>query len=212
MTKEAARDLDRELQRAREERAALADVLAAIARVGDDATPVFDTILSHAGQLCDADRATIALREGDRLATIAGWNIPQSAMDDYRREPYPIDRSTGVGRAVVEGRTMLWEDMTEDAEISARAQRTRGLTGARSVMAVPLLRDGKPIGAINLRRTEVRPFTQDEVALVEAFAQQAVIAIEHVRRFTDTKLALEQQTATSDVLKVMSGSPFDLAP
>ena len=212
MAKEATQDPAAELAQLRAQRAAIADVLAAIGRATDDAQPVFDAIISHAGQLCDADRGTIALREDDIVVTKAGWNIPPAAMDEYRREPFAVDRHTGVGRAIVEARTVLWDDMTLDPEISARAQRTRGMTGARSVMAVPLLRDGAAIGAINLRRTEVRPFSREEAALVETFAQQAAIALDHVQRFKTTRETLERQSATADVLRVISESPTDVQP
>jgi len=212
MAKEATQDPAAELAQLRAQRAAISDVLAAIGRATDDAQPVFDAIITHAGRLCDADRGTIALREGDVVVTKAGWNIPPEAMDEYRREPFAVDRHTGVGRAVVEARTILWEDMTLDPEISARAQRTRGLTGTRSVMAVPLLKDGVAIGAINLRRTEVRPFSREEAALVETFAQQAAIALDHVQRFKTTRQTLERQSATADVLRVISESPTDVQP
>ena len=193
-----------------EQQRAMSEVLAAIGRATDDVTPVFQTILEHAGRLCDADRATIVMREGDLLPVKGGWNIPREAMEEFTREPVAIDRTSAVGRSVTEGRTLLWDDITADQELSGRMQRTRGLTGARSVMTVPLLREGVAIGAINLRRTEVRPFTTRQAALVERFAEHAVLAIENVRLFNETKEALEQQTAVSDVLASIGRSAFDL--
>src|SRR5439155_1148867 len=263
--------LAKETKDALEQQTAVADVLAVIGRATSDVQPVFQTILEHSGRLCDADRATIALLEGDVIVTKAGWNIPPAAMEEYAREPLKVDRTSGSGRAMLEGRTLLWDDMSLDEGISVRMQRTRGITGARSVMAVPLLRDGVAMGAINLRRSEVRPFTPQQVtlverrstqiedmhadpgygpkdristerailgvplkradaiigvillrrkrastftptqvALVETFADQAVVAMENARLFNETKEGLEQQTATSEVLKVISRSALDL--
>jgi GAF domain-containing protein len=214
MKQEATRagDVEAELVRAREQQAAVTDVLAAITRVTDDATPVFETILTHAAKLCGAERATIALREGDLTVVKAGWNIPKAAMADFAREPFPVDRTSAVGRSIVEGRTIRWDDIRLDSELSGRAQNTRSITGSRSVLTVPLLRDGVAIGAINLRRTEVRPFTDDEAALVETFAAQATIALENVRRYNETRESLEQQTAIADVLSVISTANTDVAP
>jgi GAF domain-containing protein len=193
-----------------EQQRAISDVLAAIGRATSDVGPVFATILEHAGRLCGADRATIALREGDAVIVKAGWNMPQAAMDDYARQPYLIDRTTAVGRTILEGRTQTWDDMTLDTEISARAQTTREISGARSVLTVPLLREGVAIGAINLRRTEVRPFTRQEALLVETFAEQATLAIENVRLFNETKESLAQQKAVSEVLSAISRTAFDV--
>ncbi|TMB77955.1 MAG: GAF domain-containing protein, partial [Chloroflexi bacterium] len=200
----------KETKDALEQQTAVADVLAVIGRATSDVQPVFQTILEHSGRLCDADRATIALLEGDVIVTKAGWNIPPAAMEEYAREPLKVDRTSGSGRAMLEGRTLLWDDMSLDEGISVRMQRTRGITGARSVMAVPLLRDGVAMGAINLRRSEVRPFTPQQVTLVETFAEQGALAIENVRLFNETKEALERQTAVAEVLNVISSRPFDL--
>jgi len=202
--------LAKETKDALEQQTAVADVLAVIGRATSDVQPVFQTILEHSGRLCDADRATIALLEGDVIVTKAGWNIPPAAMEEYAREPLKVDRTSGSGRAMLEGRTLLWDDMSLDEGISVRMQRTRGITGARSVMAVPLLRDGVAMGAINLRRSEVRPFTPQQVTLVETFAEQGALAIENVRLFNETKEALERQTAVAQVLNVISSRPFDL--
>ena len=200
------------LARARAERDALADVLRAMSRATDDPQPVFDTILAHAGRLCVADRATMGLREGDRIFVRAGWHIPAEAMAEYAREPMPVDTASAMGRVILGGTTLTWSDMSTDTQIAPRMQRTRALTAARSVLAVPLLHDGAAMGAINLRRTEVRPFTKDEATLVEAFAAQAVIAIENVRLFNETKEALERHSATAEILQVISQSPTDLTP
>src|SRR6267378_3783183 len=172
------RALEGELALAREQMAAVADVLAAMGRTTGDPQPVFQTILEHAGKLCHADRATIALREGDFSVVKAFWNVPQAAMDEFRRDPFRVDRTNAAGRVLVEGHTIVWDDITLDKELSARAQRTRSINEARSVMTVPLLSDGVAVGTINLRRTEVRPFGPADVALVETFAAQATIAIE----------------------------------
>jgi len=213
VTQEATRtrDIAAELARAREERAALADVLTAVSRATDDAQPVFDAVITHAGRLCDADLGTLSIREGEMSHVRAGWNVSAESLAQMQAEPYAIDDGTTAGRAFVAAKTLRWDDV-EKEQLSSRGQTTLGLTKARSVLCVPLLQAGRAIGVINLRRLTVRPFSDDEAALVETFAQQALIAIESVRRYNEMRQALERQTATSAVLNVMSASPYALAP
>ena len=195
-----------------EQQRAISDVLAAIGRATTDVHPVLDTILEHAVRLCGADRATVALREGDRMRVWAGLRIPEKAMKEMQNQPFPVNRESAVGRAVLEARTLAWDDITEDTELGERAQAVLHLSGSRSVLTVPLLKDGVALGAINLRRVEVRPFSAQEIALVETFAGQAVIAIENVRLFNETRESLERQTATANLLQVISRATSDLQP
>src|SRR5262249_45480223 len=130
---------------------------------------------------------------------------------DVRRA---ITRGTPPGRAVVERQTTHVHDITaaeldtEYSESKARAQ----VSGSRTMLAAPLLREGVSIGAITIRRTEVRPFSEKQIKLLETFASQAVIAIENVRLFNELKESLEQQTATSEILGVIASSPTDIQP
>ena len=125
----------------------------------------------------------------------------------------PIGRGVPMGRAIVDAQTIHVHDIL--AEIENEFPDARGLqqqTGTRTVLATPLLRDGVAIGVINVRRTEVRPFTEKQIKLLETFAAQAVIAIENVRLFQELKESLEQQTATSEILGVIASSPTDIQP
>src|SRR5262249_47048961 len=122
----------------------------------------------------------------------------------------PIDRGSVTGRAAFDRETIHIHDITVEADFPAlRGGRTEGL---RTMLAAPLLREGDPIGTITIRRLEVQPFTDKQVALLETFADQAVIAIENVRLFNELKESLEQQTATSEILGVIASSPTDIQP
>src|SRR5262249_20428478 len=124
----------------------------------------------------------------------------------------PLVPGTGAGRSVLTGRTVHIADIqTEGHEFPETSENARR-QGWRTILSVPLMRESVAIGAIVLRRTEVLLFTERQVALLQTFADQAVIAIENVRLFNETKEALEQQTATSDILRIISSSPTDLQP
>ena len=132
--------------------------------------------------------------------------------------PTPTSRGMAAGRAILERRVIHIHDVREDPEYTATPIQHATL-GYRTVLAVPLLRDGEPIGALVMWRRDVRPFSQKEIDLMTTFADQAVIAIENVRLFTELEAknrdlteALEQQTATSEILRVISSSPTDVQP
>jgi two-component system, NtrC family, sensor kinase len=213
-----------EIREGAEQQAATRAILRMIARVPGDLQSILDATAMNAAKLCDAVDAAVWRVDGDVLRLAAHFgSIPMlHALGDSDS----IDRSTATGRAVVERQTIHVNDLIA-AQAAFPGAQTRGvITGTRTALAVPLLRDGNVIGAIHIRRREVRPFTPAQITLLETFADQAVIAIENVRLFqelthktgdleiTNSELreSLEQQTATSEILRVIAGSPTDLRP
>src|SRR5262249_6434101 len=196
-----------ELVAAQEQQIATAEILQVISGSPTDLQPVFDTIARSAARLCDAFDAAIYRRDGDTLHLVAHEGpIPTASMQALVRGWTP-------GRAVLDGRTVHLADIQAEATEFPEGSEIARRVGNRTVLSMPLMRkDGPAIGAIMVRRTEARLFTERQVALLKTFADQAVIAIENVRLFNETKEALEQQTATSEILQVISQSPTDTQP
>jgi GAF domain-containing protein len=175
-----------------------------------------DTVAENAARVCGAMDSIIFRLDGDVLRLMARHRVLPSALDVG--ETISATRDTVSGRAVTERRTMHVEDLwalpeTEFPETRARSRRRGiGYAGGRTLLATPLLREGVPVGVITIRREEVQPFSPRQIALLETFAAQAVIAIENVRLFNETKEALEQQTATSEILRVIASSPTTVDP
>ena len=198
-----------ETKEALERQTATAEILNVIARSPADVQPVLDAVAENAARLCGATDALILSVEGGTLLRRAHFG-PITSISPAR----PLTPDTPSGRAILERRTIHIEDILADLERGdyAEARALQQGTGFRTLLAVPLMREDNVIGVISIRRTEVRPFTDKQIELVKTFADQAVIAIENVRLFNETKESLERQTATAEILKVISSSPTDTQP
>src|SRR5215831_12506677 len=203
------KELRRERDESLEREAATSDILRMIARSPIDIQSVLDGIAERAAILCDAEDAAIFRLDGNFLRLVAHFGpIPMAdAVGDAVGESRVIDRDTPASRAIADRQTIHVHDLRA-AETEFPGTKTRGIAmGVRTVLSTPLLREGTPIGAIHIRRREVRPFSDRQIKLLETFADQAVIAIENARLFQELKESLEQQTATSEILGVIASSP-----
>jgi signal transduction histidine kinase len=166
-----------------EQQTATADVLKVISRSTFDLRTVLDTLLRSAGRLCDADMGTITQKKGDQFYRSVAYGFPAAFMDYVKDQPVEVARNTGTGRALVEGHAVHIPDVQADPDFNwPEAQK---LAGFRTMLGVPMLREGVAVGVLTLTRSEVRPFTDKQIELVATFADQAAIAIENVRLFDE---------------------------
>ena len=206
--------LEEALQReaeALEQQTATSEILRVISSSPTNLQPVLDAVAQNASRLCQAASVSLYRVEGDLMRKVAEHEDCPQLTTLRVGETRQITRSSVSGRAMID-RTVIHVRDQQSAEGALEFPDVRRDTGIRTSIGVPLLRDGSAIGAFSVYRTESRPFSEREIALLQTFADQAVIAIENVRLFKETKEALEQQTATSGILRVISSSLTDLQP
>jgi signal transduction histidine kinase len=198
-----------ETKEALEQQTAISEILRVISGSPADVQPVLEAVAERAAKICDAVDAQIFLREDNEMRHVARFGtMPIGVGLGHAR---PLSRGWAAGRAVLEATAIHIEDLLavprEEYPVS---HELRDHAGHRTLLSVPLMRERRALGAISLRRMEVRPFTEKQIALLKTFADQAAIAIENVRLFNETRESLERQTATAEVLKTISRSTFDL--
>ena len=203
-----------ELSVSLEQQTAISEILRVISNSPSDVKPVLASVAEHAARICEAQYADIFVVENGALQITATFGDPARRADT---EPLLLDRSTISGRSVIEMQPIHVADLQQAGDEFARGRDLARRFGHHTTLAVPLIREGRALGNILIRRTEVRPFEQKHIALLSTFADQAAIAIENVRLFEAEQQrtrelgeSLEQQTATSEVLKIISRSTFDL--
>ncbi|HEV2717466.1 MAG TPA: GAF domain-containing protein, partial [Terriglobales bacterium] len=204
--------LTRERDEALEQRTATAEVLKIISTSPTQLQSVLEVVVRSAARFCKADDVTIFELDGQDIRVAAHWGaVPHLGILEIGFR-FPCTRGSVAGRTVLERRPVHVSDLQAEAEDFPEGSALARRLGHRTIAGVPLLREGVAVGTIQLRRTEVNPFTDKQIALLETFAAQAVIAIENTRLLNELRGSLDRQTATSEVLSVISSSPGELQP
>ena len=182
------------------------EILRLISNSAGNVGTILKSVAEQAAHICQAQFVDILLVENDNLRDVAWFGELKRTL------AFPLDRFTVAGRSVCEMRPVSVDDLQNAGDEFARGREIARKDGHRSILAVPLIRDGRAVGTIVIRRTEIQPFEQRHIALLTAFADQAVIAIENTRLLNELRESLQQQTATAEVLNVISRSAFDAQP
>jgi two-component system NtrC family sensor kinase len=201
---------ERELAEATEQQAAASEILRVIASSPTDLQPVFEAIVKNAARLCGGLGASVVRYDGELVDLVAQYNITEEVHEYMqRRFPKAPARQFAIERAILDGTVVHIPDTYQDNEfLRDVADNTR----TRALLTVPLLHNGRPIGAVGVGREHPGPFSENQIALLKTLADQAVIAIENVRLYQELKESLEEQTATSEILGVIASSPTNLQP
>src|SRR5262249_38648399 len=211
---------NRDLTEALEQQTATSEVLKVISRSTFDLHPVLETLIENATRLCGANQGYIYRLQDDVFSLAVAYNVSPELREFFERTPIsPNDRGTVMGRVALDRRPVHIPDASVDPEFTFKEVGARMGSRVRTLLGVPLLREGQLLGGIVIRRSEVQPFTEKQIELVTTFADQAVIAIENVRLFqelqarnSELREALEHQTATSEILRVIASSPTNIQP
>jgi signal transduction histidine kinase/putative methionine-R-sulfoxide reductase with GAF domain len=215
---EAEQQRTKELTESLEQQTATSEVLRVISSSPGDLQPVFESMLANATRLCQAKFGNLFLRTADGFRFVAMHGVPSEHIERARRDPeFPLSENPSwpLARMVRTNNVVQIADLAADPSYTGGSPRMVALVegaGARTIVVVPMLKDDAIVGAVSIYRQEVRPFTDKQIALVQNFAAQAVIAIENTRLLNELRESLAQQTATAEVLGVISSSPGELEP